>query len=144
MLARPTLQQAGLTLGAGVVAVLSPDSCPLGEVTSVAAWLAGESAGQCGPCVFGLPSIVRDLARVLHGDVAGYHDLQRHAGLVTGRGACAHPDGVARFVTSSVLRFGADLDQHLRHGGCGRPVLGQLTTSPRPTRPAVSTSRWAP
>jgi NADH:ubiquinone oxidoreductase subunit F (NADH-binding) len=142
-LARPTLQQAGLSLGAGVVAVLSPDSCALGEVATVAAWLAAESAGQCGPCVFGLPSIVRDLVRVLQGDAGGYHDLQRHTGLVTGRGACAHPDGVARFVTSSIRRFGADLDHHLRRGGCGRPVLGQLMTPPSGPPATAPTPRWA-
>lgn len=141
VLSRPALQQAGLTLGAGVVAAVSSDTCPLGEVAAVAAWLAAESAGQCGPCVFGLPSIVRDLTRVLGGDVTGYHDLERHTGLVTGRGACAHPDGVARFVTSSVRRFGADLDQHLRHGGCGRPVLNQLTAQPG-NAPSIM-ARWA-
>ena len=127
-LSRPALMRDGLTFGAGVIAVLSDQTCPLGEVAHVAHWLAGESAGQCGPCVFGLPAIVRDLARALTGDVRGYHDVQRHAGLVNGRGACAHPDGVARFITSSVQRFGADLDQHLRYGGCGRPVLGELLT----------------
>ncbi len=142
-LSRPELQQAGLTFGAGVVAAVSPESCPLGEVVAVATWLAGESAGQCGPCVFGLPSIVDDLSRVIAGDVGGYHDLERHTGLVTGRGACAHPDGVARFVTSSVRRFGEDIDAHLREGGCGRAVLGQLTPRPAVAPVQVSATGWA-
>ena len=58
-LSRPALAEAGLSFGAGVVAVLPPDTCPLGEVTAAAEWLARQSAGQCGPCVFGLPAIVR-------------------------------------------------------------------------------------
>ncbi len=142
-LSRPQLQRAGLSLGAGVVAAVSPHSCPLGEVAQVAAWLALESAGQCGPCVFGLPSIVNDLNRLLSGEVNGYHDLERHTGLVTGRGACAHPDGVARFVTSSVRRFADDLDCHLGGSGCGRPVLGQLTTRPMVAAAPPVPQSWA-
>ncbi len=142
-LSRPALRRDGLSFGAGVVAVLSDETCPLGEVEHVARWLAGESAGQCGPCVFGLPAIVQDLGRALAGDKTGCADLQRHAGLVTGRGACAHPDGVARFVTSSVQRFGADLDLHLRHRGCRRPVLGQLATGPVSAPPSLVRHRSA-
>ncbi len=142
-LSRPALARAGLTFGAGVIAVLSEQTCPLGEVERVSRWLAGESAGQCGPCVFGLPAIVQDLARMLSRDPRGARDLQRHAGLVNGRGACAHPDGVARFVTSSLKRFGVDLDQHVRLHGCGRPVLGQLGTGPNVPWPGFAAQRSA-
>ncbi|MEP6761948.1 MAG: SLBB domain-containing protein [Sporichthyaceae bacterium] len=36
VLSRPALQRSGLSFGAGVVAVVGPDSCPLGEVELVA------------------------------------------------------------------------------------------------------------
>lgn len=45
------------TLGAGVVAVLSADACPVAELARLTRWLAGESARQCGPCVFGLDAL---------------------------------------------------------------------------------------
>ena len=38
-------------LGAGVIAVLPAGACGVHESARVARYLAGESAGQCGPCV---------------------------------------------------------------------------------------------
>ncbi|GAA0595455.1 hypothetical protein GCM10009534_32390 [Kribbella sandramycini] len=111
--------------GASIVVALGSATCPLGEVYQVAQWLSAQSAGQCGPCVFGLASLVDDFARLLHGDVNGWYDAQRHLGLIPGRGACAHPDGAARFLTSALQVFDDDVRRHLG-GGCGRPVLGVL------------------
>jgi NADH:ubiquinone oxidoreductase subunit F (NADH-binding) len=119
-LARPAV-------GAGIVLVLGPDTCPLGEVQRVAEWLARQSARQCGPCVFGLSALVDDLSRLLSGDPAGWHDAHRHLGLVPGRGACAHPDGSARFLASALEVFGDDIQSHLDRGGCGRAVRGVLS-----------------
>jgi NADH:ubiquinone oxidoreductase subunit F (NADH-binding) len=121
----------GLTLqrpdvSAGIILALGSDTCPLGEVHRVAQWLASQSAGQCGPCVFGLASVVDDFDRLLTGDPAGWHDAQRHLGLVPGRGACAHPDGSARFLASALEVFGEDVRLHLAGGSCGRLVKGVL------------------
>ncbi|WP_328523534.1 NADH-ubiquinone oxidoreductase-F iron-sulfur binding region domain-containing protein [Kribbella sp. NBC_00359] len=117
----------GLTLqrpevSAGIILALGADTCPLGEVHRVAGWLAIQSAGQCGPCVFGLASLVDDFDRLVRGDPSGWHDAQRHLGLIPGRGACAHPDGSARFLGSALEVFGDDVRLHLAGGGCGRPV----------------------
>jgi NADH:ubiquinone oxidoreductase subunit F (NADH-binding) len=111
-------------VGAGVAVALGTETCPLGETYRVAAWLAGRSAGQCGPCVFGLPAVAGDLASLFHGEPA---DTRRHLALVDGRGACAHPDGAVRFVSSALDAFSADVQAHLA-GGCGRPVIGMLPT----------------
>lgn len=129
-LSRPALADMGLTLGAGVVLVLSPDTCALAEVESVAAYLASESAGQCGPCVFGLPAIATDVGRLRRGDGSAWIDLQRHLGVVAGRGACAHPDGASRFVASALGAFPAEIHAHLTVGTCGRPHRHEL---PLPT-----------
>jgi NADH:ubiquinone oxidoreductase subunit F (NADH-binding) len=110
----------------GIVLALGADTCPLGEVHRVAQWLSSQSAGQCGPCVFGLGALVDDFGRLLLGDPAGWHDAHRHLGLVPGRGACAHPDGSARFLASALEVFGDDVRMHLGGGGCGRAVLGVL------------------
>ncbi|WP_433018215.1 NADH-ubiquinone oxidoreductase-F iron-sulfur binding region domain-containing protein [Kribbella sp. CA-294648] len=112
-------------VAAGIVLVLGTDTCPLGEVHRVAQWLASQSAGQCGPCVFGLAALVDDFERLLGGDPAGWHDAQRHLGLVPGRGACAHPDGSARFLASALEAFDDDVRLHLA-GCCGRAVQGVL------------------
>jgi NADH:ubiquinone oxidoreductase subunit F (NADH-binding) len=124
-LSRSGVGAAGGTLGAGVVLALDQSTCGLGELARVARWLGAESAGQCGPCVFGLPSLADDVAALLHGDDSALADAPRHAWLVTGRGACAHPDGSARFVGSGLHLLHDEIHWH-RAGGCGRPIMGQL------------------
>jgi NADH:ubiquinone oxidoreductase subunit F (NADH-binding)/ferredoxin len=125
---RAGLAAAGGTLGAGVVLVLGAGTCPLGEVSRVASYLAMQSSGQCGPCKLGLPSLARSLAAITAG-AGGVDDLEavrRSANGVRGRGACAHPDGTANFVISAIDAFSADLSEHMFRGRCGHPVLGIL------------------
>ena len=128
------------TLGAGVVLVLGQDSCPLGEVARVAAFLAKESSGQCGPCKLGLPGIARSLAALASGSggVEALDAARRGVAAVRGRGACSHPDGVSRFVLSALDVFADDLAAHLSRGSCGRPVLEYL-----PVPPAVGEAQLA-
>jgi NADH:ubiquinone oxidoreductase subunit F (NADH-binding) len=123
---RVALREHGLGLGAGVLAVLPPDTCPLGEVARVAAWLAAQSAGQCGPCTFGLPALADDLARLAAGEQVDRDRLRRRIGWTTDRGACHHPSGATRFIGSALKEFGDDVRRHLSDGHCGRPTLGAL------------------
>lgn len=125
---RADLAGIGGTLGAGVVLALGRDSCPLGEVARVTAFLAKESSGQCGPCKLGLPGIARSLAALANGSggVDALDTARRGAAAVRGRGACSHPDGVFRFVLSALDVFTDDLAAHLFRGGCGRPVRDYL------------------
>jgi NADH:ubiquinone oxidoreductase subunit F (NADH-binding)/ferredoxin len=121
---RAGLAAYGGTLGAGVVLALGQDSCPLGEVARVAAYLAKESSGQCGPCKLGLPGIAHALAALADGS-GGIDELdtvRRAAAAVRGRGACSHPDGVVRFVLSAMDVFTDDFKAHVFRGSCGRPV----------------------
>ena len=119
--ARLTLDNAGLravgaSVGAGVLAALPARACGLAETARVVRYLALESAGQCGPCLNGLPRIADGLA-VLAAPRPGARvrtDIERWAGLVSGRGACHHPDGSARFVRSALTVFAAELRLHER------------------------------
>ena len=122
------LKPHGAAVGAGVIAALPADRCGLAEAARVVRYLAAESAGQCGPCLNGLPRIAAAMA-VLAG--SGHHrqvrnDLERWAGLVTGRGACNHPDGTVRFVRSTLTVFAPEIARHA-HGHCSaanrRPFL---------------------
>ncbi|MEO7754466.1 MAG: NADH-ubiquinone oxidoreductase-F iron-sulfur binding region domain-containing protein [Terracoccus sp.] len=116
------LRAQGLTLGAGVVLPLGASACPVARTAELTAYLAGESAGRCGPCRNGLPALasaVRDLA-------SGSDTRARIAevtGLVTGRGACAHPDGTTRLVGSLVHGLPALVEAHLvGRCACGAPA----------------------
>jgi NADH:ubiquinone oxidoreductase subunit F (NADH-binding) len=123
-----SLAAAQARVGAGIVITLPPDRCGLVETASVARYLALESAGQCGPCLNGLPRIAAALAEIAGGRARPQviTDVQRWSGLVTGRGACHHPDGSARFVSSALRTFAAEVDLHQR-GRCSatsrRPFL---------------------
>jgi NADH:ubiquinone oxidoreductase subunit F (NADH-binding) len=132
-LSRAGLASMGGSFGAGVVLVLDGATCPLGELARVADWLARESAGQCGPCRFGLPALAADVAALAAGQAVTGRALA-HAAVVAGRGACGHPDGAVRFITSGLAALRAELTQHVEHGGCGRPVLGRLPIGPNAVR----------
>ncbi len=126
---RATLRAAGSPLGAGVVARPYPGTCVVDEVVRVARWLASESAGQCGPCFFGLPAIADDLAALAAGAGADRAaSAHRRLALVRGRGACAHPDGSAAFVGSALNALGDELTVHQHHGRCGLPASTVLPT----------------
>lgn len=143
------LREHRLTLGPGIVFLLGESSCAVAEVSRVVRWMAGESAGQCGPCVHGLGSIAAALEELTHeGDgLRSLTQIRRWSELVRGRGACAHPDGVSRFVTTALTVFVAEFDDHARYGGCdqcrddaalpipggGKP-LGGTVADPRDSR----------
>jgi NADH:ubiquinone oxidoreductase subunit F (NADH-binding) len=124
-LSRSGMAAAGGALGAGVVLALDQHTCGLGELARVTRWLGNESAGQCGPCVFGLPALADDVAALVQGYGSALGNAHRHAGVVAGRGACTHPDGSVRFVISGLQLLSDEIHRH-RSGGCGRPILGQL------------------
>jgi len=46
--------------GAGLIAALPADACGIAETARLVRYLAAESAGQCGPCLFGLAAIFGD------------------------------------------------------------------------------------
>ena len=109
------LADHGLALAAGVVSLL-PDGCPVVATAAVVHVLAEESAGRCGPCRNGLPALARALD-LLQDGMGGAEEVARYAGLVDGRGACAHPDGTARLVGSLLTVYADEADAHAR-GRC--------------------------
>ncbi|MEN2740212.1 NADH-ubiquinone oxidoreductase-F iron-sulfur binding region domain-containing protein [Microbacterium sp. X-17] len=123
---RLEMRRRGIRWGAGVLAVLPEETCALGEIARVARWLASRSAGQCGPCRFGLPAIVDDLARLAAGAEIDVDRLSRRLGYVHDRGACHHPTGAVAFMASGVGAFESEVRRHLAGRPCGRPVLGVL------------------
>ncbi|UFS61082.1 NADH-ubiquinone oxidoreductase-F iron-sulfur binding region domain-containing protein [Subtercola endophyticus] len=118
-LSRAELAPYGAQPGAGVLFVLGATACGLETSANIAAYLAGQSAGQCGVCVNGLPAMADVLSRLAarHRDARLPAEITRLADLVTGRGSCSHPDGTARFVLSSLTAFETDVRAHLE-GRC--------------------------
>ena len=131
-LPKPDAAERTLDGKSGVLAALPSSRCGLTEAARVTRYLAAESAGQCGPCLNGLPRIAAAVAELAG---SGHRrqtldDLKRWSGpqnLVEGRGACHHPDGTVRFVRSALVVFEPEISRHAR-GIC-------LATDRRPFLP---------
>ena len=111
-----------IAAGAGVVLLLGTASCGLRVSASILDYLAAESAGQCGPCVLGLPRLSRRFAEYSSGrdhDPSGVGYL---LDTIPGRGACHHPDGTVSLARSALAVFTGELDRH-RSGSCSEGGL---------------------
>jgi NADH:ubiquinone oxidoreductase subunit F (NADH-binding) len=119
-LSHRSLGQHGARLGCGVVVALPTNSCPVAETVRIAAYLAAQSAKQCGPCVHGTAAIAAALVSIEQGSPSRlvFADLRRWTLELPGRGACHHPNGVAHFVSTALQTFAAQFDDHARHGPC--------------------------
>jgi NADH:ubiquinone oxidoreductase subunit F (NADH-binding) len=114
------LRARGWSMGCGVVGFLSADACPVEATARIADYMAGQSAAQCGPCVFGLRAIADATLRIAH-RVPGADDLarlERWAGEIPGRGACRHPDGAVGMVRTALESFGDEFRLHERSRRC--------------------------
>ena len=114
------LRAVGGALGAGIIMVLPEAACGLAETARVVRYLAEETAGQCGPCVFGLPALAESLAELAYHGGRGRAAEQVAAliPLIERRGACRHPDGATQLVASALRTFGADAAWHDSAGPC--------------------------
>jgi NADH:ubiquinone oxidoreductase subunit F (NADH-binding) len=128
------LAPLGASVGAGLIAALPAKVCGLTETARVARYLADQSAGQCGPCLFGLDAIAGEVQRLAEGRASDLAMLQRWLGQVNGRGACSHPDGAVRLIGSALTVFAAELDQHAQGWCCGSAKTPILPVPPRRQR----------
>jgi NADH:ubiquinone oxidoreductase subunit F (NADH-binding) len=129
-LSTASLRTAGASLGAGTVVALPESSCGVAETARVLRYLAGESAGQCGPCLYGLDALAtsfESLARRGRRVGAERERIRRWLVQIDGRGACGHPDGAVRLARSALDVFADECDRHAR-GRCsgGGPAVLRL------------------
>ncbi|WP_347354643.1 NADH-ubiquinone oxidoreductase-F iron-sulfur binding region domain-containing protein [Intrasporangium sp.] len=108
------LSRFGAGTGPGVVEVVAPSECPVAFVDRFLTYAAGESAGQCGPCMFGVPALAADWrAFAERPSAALLQSISARAGLLPGRGACRFPDGVGRFAASALTVYREHLEGHV-------------------------------
>lgn len=115
------MRARGYALGCGVVSLLSEAECGVTATSRIMAYMAAQSARQCGPCVFGLAAIAEATSR-LSARRAQANDLERierWSAQLTGRGACRHPDGAVGLLRSALRVFDQEFAAH-QHGLCLR------------------------
>jgi NADH:ubiquinone oxidoreductase subunit F (NADH-binding) len=102
------------------VVALGAATCGIAETARLAHYLAGQSSGQCGPCVYGLPAVAEDLTLLAYGrsDPGLMARLHRRVEHVDGRGGCRHPDGAVGMVRSALGVFAADVASHQQGVPC--------------------------
>lgn len=128
----------GAVLGPGIVLALAEDACGVAETARVTRWLSEETAGQCGPCVHGLNAIASAVEELQGGTAATGTEqrIARWASMVQRRGACAHPDGAVRFVSSALNVFAEEFAEHARQGPC--PACARPSQLPLPSNPRLA------
>jgi NADH:ubiquinone oxidoreductase subunit F (NADH-binding) len=135
-LSRSAFREAGGDLGVGLLVFLPSRRCGVAETDRLVTWMSGESAGQCGPCANGLPAMARAWHQLSSaGDPAAPGLLLRWADMVSGRGACHHPDGVAGLVRSALTAFPDDVERHVRRAECPGCAEAPVLPVPEPPRP---------
>ncbi len=126
-LTNAALRAEGAALGTGVVYAFPAGRCGLVAAARVTRYLAGESAGQCGPCLYGLQAISDAMASIADGRQPAVMAQRLHQLFdeVRGRGACRYPDGVVRFVATALEVFEDEIWRHDSNGRClaGEPPL---------------------
>lgn len=138
------MRDAGIGIGSGILWVLPEHVCGLVETASVLRYLAGESAGQCGACAFGLQAIAQEFAALAsgHSDAAALAELERHLAMIPRRGGCALPDGGVRMCQSALATFSEEVAVHIS-GRCS--FAGVTHTGPHlPVPPAHPMPALAP
>lgn len=134
---RASFSGVSASLGCGSLFVHGGQYCGLATTARIAAWMAGQSAGQCGPCLHGLPAVAGALEALAAGDPRGRWEaqLRRWLDVIPGRGACHHPDGTVRMIRSALAVFSDDIAIHRRRKTCGLPP------APVPV-PVAETAPW--
>jgi NADH:ubiquinone oxidoreductase subunit F (NADH-binding) len=129
-LTNAALKTAGATLGTGVLYAFPADTCGLVAAARIADYLAGETAGQCGPCVYGLRAVSDAMTSIAAGDqvAAMVVRMRQVFDQVRGRGACHYPDGVIRFVETALTVFDDEVRRHDTHGACHQAEPPRLPT----------------
>ena len=127
------LRALGAGLGCGVVYAFPKGRCGVVASARILHYLAGESAGQCGPCTHGLRAVADTMQLVADGrhHPDDLQRLQRWLQEIPGRGGCSYPDGVVRFARSALAVFG---DEVARHSELGRCLSGDPPPMPLPDR----------
>ena len=117
-----SLAAAGSSLGSAGVIVMDETTCMVDMALRLAHFYAHESCGKCTPCRQGTYFIQQVLERIEHGqgragDIELLLDITDN---IIGKSFCPFADypGACGPVVSTIKRFRAEYEQHIKEGRC--------------------------
>jgi NADH:ubiquinone oxidoreductase subunit F (NADH-binding) len=124
-----SLKPLGASPGCGVLYFLPAGVCGVSTVADIANWFSKESAGQCGPCVFGLEALAKAMRAVAwaSGPASMLDRAHQLTQEIVGRGGCNHPDGAVQMVRSGLAVFADDVRLH-REGRCSARTIPEVAS----------------
>ena len=140
------LRAQGLAVGSGILWPMASHRCGIVESAITFNYLAGESAGQCGVCTFGLSATAQDMVALANRqlDPAGAQRLHDRLRSIPRRGGCALPDGAVRMAQTALQVFATEEQAHLQ-GHCTAaspyPTDQWTPTPPAGPRPVIAHGR---
>lgn len=140
------LRAQGIAVGSGILWPMASHRCGIVESAITFNYLAGESAGQCGVCTFGLAATAEDLVALARRqlDAEGARRMHERLRSIPRRGGCVLPDGAVRMAQTALQVFAAEEQAHL-NGRCtaASPYPSdQWTPTPPPgPRPVIAHGR---
>lgn len=140
------LRAQGIAVGSGILWPLTSQRCGIAETAATFNYLAGESAGQCGVCAFGLAATAEDLVALADRtlDTAGAQRLHDRLRAIPRRGGCVLPDGAVRMAQTALQVFATEEQAHLRGHCTAATDVPTATWSPVPApgpRPVIAHGR---
>jgi NADH-quinone oxidoreductase subunit F len=112
--------EAGSMFGAGAVIVVNQQTCIVGLTERLAAFYKHESCGKCIPCREGTDWLYKILKRIEHGEGRD-EDLPLLLDIcdnIAGKSFCPLGDAAVGPVQSSLERFRAEYEFHIREKHC--------------------------
>ena len=116
--------QAGSLLGSAGMIVMDETTCMVWAAQNLLHFYKHESCGECTPCREGGDWLHRLLVKIERGDgqLADLDLLLSVAGNILGKTLCAFGDAAATPVLTTVKRFRAEYEAHIREGRCTVPA----------------------
>ena len=111
-------------LGTGAMIMLDETACTVRSMKIISRFYDHESCGQCSQCREGTEWLSQIFHRIEHGE-GRQEDIDLlsslASGMAPGKTICALADAAAIPTHAMVRHFRADLEEHVRLGGCPHP-----------------------
>jgi NADH-quinone oxidoreductase subunit F len=118
------LAKAGSMLGSAGTIVMDETTCMVWAAENLLHFYRHESCGKCTPCREGTDWLFKVLRRIERGEgrAADLGLLTNVSNNIAGKTLCPFGDAAVAPVLSTIAKFGAEYEAHIREGKCPLPA----------------------